>query len=85
MAAKGARNAALAADNAKKGLDSDLMDLVSVPKYIPDRMFADVLLHVLTADETINALSQEGNSDLQDERFAGHCGEPVLGPIRGRA
>ena len=62
--AKTARNAALAADNAKKGLDSDLMDLVSVPKYIPDRMFADVLLHVLTADETINALSQEGTGDV---------------------
>jgi hypothetical protein len=64
-AANRAKKAAIAAEKAKNGLDSDLMDLVSVPKYIPDRIFADVLLTVLTADETIDALSQDENGDVQ--------------------
>ncbi len=64
-AAKRASKAAMAAENVKKGLDSDLMDLVTVPKYIPDRIFVGVLLQVLTADETISALSQDDNGDVQ--------------------
>ena len=87
-----ARNAAATAENAKKGLDSDLMDLVSVPKYIPDRIFADVLLHVLTADETISALSQEPNgsaqvSDLPDTAVSPFWGRfaAALGVVAGVA
>ncbi|MFI5456576.1 MAG: hypothetical protein ACHRXM_14100 [Isosphaerales bacterium] len=65
QAAKGARKAAAAAQKAKKGLDEDLIGLVTVPKYIPDRTFADVLIHVLTADETIRALSRNEAGDLE--------------------
>jgi len=65
QAAKGARKAAAAAEKAKKGLDEDLIGLVTVPKYIPDKTFADVLIHVLTADETIRALSQDEATENQ--------------------
>jgi hypothetical protein len=57
-AAKKARKAATAAQKAKRGLDGDLTDC-DVPKYIPDRIFTDVLVHVLTSDDTIRALSGE--------------------------
>jgi hypothetical protein len=54
-----ARAAAAAAQKAKQGLDTELINLVKVPKYVPDKTFVDVLLHVLTDDETIRALSPE--------------------------
>jgi hypothetical protein len=62
-AATRAKKAAAAAEKAKRGLDSDLIDLVDVPKYIPDRTFADVLIHVLTADDTMRALATNPESE----------------------
>ena len=64
-AATRAKKAAAAAEKAKKGLDSDLIDLVDVPKYIPDKTFADVLIHVLTAPDTIRALVTDQDPDAQ--------------------
>ena len=52
-AAAEATSAARAVDSAKRGLYSALTVLADVPRYIPDRTFIDVLLHVLTDDNTI--------------------------------
>ena len=58
-AAKAARKAADAAEKAKRGLDSDLIGLVTVPRYIPDRTFVNALVHILTAEDTIRALEPD--------------------------
>ncbi len=51
----------------QRGLDSALIDLVEVPKYIPDRTFIDVIIHVLTDDNTIRALSSDRRSQGQKQ------------------
>ncbi len=71
-AAKAARTAADAAEKAKRGLDSDLIGLVTVPRYIPDRTFVDALVHILTAEDTIRALKPDAGAIVQ-------AGDPAAG------
>jgi hypothetical protein len=62
-AAADARKAAAQAEKAKRGLSAELIRLVAVPKYIPDRTFTEVVLHVLTADETLEALADDAEGE----------------------
>lgn len=90
MAAADARKAATSAEKAKRGLYSELIQLVDVPKYIPDSTFADVLVHVLTDDATLRVITgDEANAELSStesheeratfwQRF-----ETALGIVRG--
>jgi hypothetical protein len=55
--AKAARASALAADKTSRGLGKELIEFFSVPKYIPDRTFVNVLLNVLTDSKTVNELN----------------------------
>jgi hypothetical protein len=64
-AAGEAKKASGDADKAKRGLYSELIGIVSVPKYIPDRTFADVIVHVLTSPETFRALAREEEGEGQ--------------------
>ncbi len=57
-AAAVATSAARAVDTAKRGLDSALTVLADVPRYMPDRTFIDVIIYMLTNDNTIRALSR---------------------------
>jgi hypothetical protein len=61
-----------AAEKAKRGLDSDLIRLVTVPRYIPDRTFVDALVHILTAEDTIRALESDAGAIVQ-------AGDPAAG------
>lgn len=70
-AATEAKKGASDAEKAKRGLYAELMAVVSVPKYIPDRTFADVVLHVLTSDETLQALAGDGGDKGQGVATAG--------------
>jgi hypothetical protein len=59
-AAKVARAAADAADKTSRGLGKEFINSVSVPKYIPDGTFVNVLINVLTSGGTIDALKKDG-------------------------
>jgi hypothetical protein len=57
-----ANRARIAADGfqkAKNKLEEELFARIKMPKYIPDRVFADVLLQVLASSEAIGLLSGE--------------------------
>jgi hypothetical protein len=56
--AKQARRSAGATVKANSALYSDLIRLVDVPRYIPDRTFADVIVNVLTSDSTLDLLER---------------------------
>jgi len=65
QAANGACKAAKDAEKSKNWLYGDLIGLVNVPKYIPDRTFADVVVNVLTSEETLQALSRDEGGDAE--------------------
>jgi hypothetical protein len=84
QAAKKARIAAAAAGHANQLVCRELIKNVKVPKYIPDRTFVDVILHVL--------MSEAGSAEVGDspdpERGSTHASfwrryESALGVVRG--
>jgi hypothetical protein len=59
-----ANRARIAADGfqkTKNEREEELFSRIKLPKYIPDRVFVDVLLHILASDEAIRLLSGEPN------------------------
>jgi hypothetical protein len=58
-AAREASQAASVAERAARGLDQELVQSIAVPRYIPDRTFAEVLVHLLTSGQTLTALARE--------------------------
>jgi hypothetical protein len=59
QAARDADQAAARADRANRGLGQELAQGLVVPRYIPDRTFAEALVHVLAAPDTLTALARD--------------------------